>query len=94
MSKLKQYYEEAGYDVGKKDYIDNCEIQAILTPVIRMLIAKRLEAEKQGRDTEAMTYISVYMEIWLDMGMSFTDMKNLFEREEKTINQKETDKPI
>lgn len=82
MNKLKQYYEAAGFDCGKKEYIDNCEIRVMLEPVVRLLMAKRKEAEKQGKDAEAMIYINTYMNISLDAGITLARMAELFDKSE------------
>ena len=77
-TKLKTYYQEAGYQVGEKDYIDNLAIQEALKPVIKLLIAKKLEAEQQGNSEAEYAYRTLYLEIMIDAGISLTVLAELF----------------
>lgn len=81
MSKLKQYYEESGYQVGKKEYIDNPVVRDMLLPVVRLLLCKRKEAIEKNNEQAEEIYRQLYLEISLDAGITMAALKQLNESE-------------
>jgi hypothetical protein len=80
MTRLKTLYEEAGYQVGTKEYIDNIAIRDMLKPIVRLLLAKREEALNQNQGEAEYIYRQLYLEIWKDTGMTFIDLTELSDR--------------